>query len=113
ILAGLGKGGWAIAVIILAPFVSRVVKWLLSFLPDFDISLPSLPALPQIHLPTPSLPQIDLPTPSFNIDINLPELPGWVVLMLDYSNICVPIAIGLGLGLLALRNYKQYEATNL
>ena len=111
ILAGLGKGGWAIAVIILAPFVSRFVKWLLSFLPDFDISLPSLPALPQIHLPTPSLPQIDLPTPSFNIDINLPELPGWVVLMLDYSKIWVPIVIGIVVGLLALRNYKKSEAT--
>ncbi|MFZ2291072.1 hypothetical protein [Corynebacterium casei] len=114
ILAGLGKGGWAIAVIILAPLVSRFVKWLLSFLPDFDItlpSLPSLPAFPQIELPTPSLPQIQLPTPNINIDINLPELPAWVELLLDYSKIWVPILIGIVVGLLALRNYKKSEET--
>ena len=111
ILAGLGKGGWAIAVIILAPLVSRFVKWLLSFLPDFDINLPSLPAFPQIELPTPSLPQIQLPTPNINIDINLPELPAWVELLLDYSKIWVPILIGIVVGLLALRNYKKSEET--
>lgn len=111
ILAGLGKGGWAIAVIILAPLVSRFVKWLLSFLPDFDITLPSLPTFPQIELPTPSLPQIQLPTPNINIDINLPELPAWVELLLDYSKIWVPILIGIVVGLLALRNYKKSEET--
>lgn len=111
ILAGLGKGGWAIAVIILAPLVSRFVQWLLSFLPDFDINLPSLPAFPQIELPTPNLPQIQLPTPNINIDINLPELPAWVELLLDYSKIWVPILIGIVVGLLALRNYKKSEET--
>jgi len=111
ILAGLGKGGWAIAVIILAPLVSRFVKWLLSFLPDFDITLPSLPTFPQIELPTPSLPQIQLPTPNINIDINLPELPAWVEPLLDYSKIWVPILIGIVVGLLALRNYKKSEET--
>ncbi|MEY8578744.1 hypothetical protein AALI21_10605 [Corynebacteriaceae bacterium 6-324] len=111
ILAGLGKGGWAIAVIILTPLVSRFVKWLLSYLPDFDITLPSLPTFPQIELPTPSLPQIQLPTPNINIDINLPELPAWVELLLDYSKIWVPILIGIVVGLLALRNYKKSEET--
>lgn len=111
ILAGLGKGGWAIAVIILAPLVSRFVKWLLSYLPDFDITLPSLPTFPQIELPTPSLPQIQLPTPNINIDINLPELPAWVEPLLDYSKIWVPILIGIVVGLLALRNYKKSEET--
>ncbi|MGO1952266.1 MAG: hypothetical protein ACTH0Z_06675, partial [Corynebacterium casei] len=111
ILAGLGKGGWAIAVIILAPLVSRFVQWLLSFLPDFDINLPSLPDFPQIELPNPNLPQIQLPTPNINIDINLPELPAWVELLLDYSKIWVPILIGIVVGLLALRNYKKSEET--
>lgn len=111
ILAGLGKGGWAIAVIILAPLVSRFVQWLLSFLPDFDINLPSLPDFPQIELPNPNLPQIQLPTPNINIDFNLPELPAWVELLLDYSKIWVPILIGIVVGLLALRNYKKSEET--
>ena len=109
ILAGLGKGGWAIAAIILASVFSRIVKWLLSLLPDFDINWPSLPALPQIALPTPSLPQIHLPTPNIDIEINLPALPAWVEFLLDYSKVWVPILIGIVVGLLALRNYKKSE----
>ena len=111
ILAGLGKGGWAIAAIILASVFSRIVKWLLSLLPDFDINWPSLPALPQIALPTPSLPQIHLPTPNIDIEINLPALPAWVEFLLDYSKVWVPILIGIVVGLLALRNYKKSEET--
>ena len=111
ILAGLGKGGWAITVIVLAPLVSRLVKWLLSFLPEFDISMPSLPKLPQIELPTPNMPHINVPTPNINIDITMPELPGWVVFLLDYSKVWVPILIGIAVGIFALRNYKKSEAT--
>lgn len=111
ILAGLGKGGWAIAVIVLAPLVSRLVQWLLSFLPEFDISLPSLPKLPQLDLPTPSLPHITVPTPNINININMPELPAWVVFLLDYSKVWVPILIGIAVGIFALRNYKKSEET--
>ena len=111
ILAGLGKGGWAIAAIILASVFSRIVKWLLSLLPDFDINWPSLPALPQIALPTPSLPQIHLPTPNIDIEINLPALPAWVEFLLDYSKVWVPILIGIVVGLLALRNYRKSEQT--
>ena len=111
ILAGLGKGGWAIAVIVLAPLFSRLVKWLLSFLPEFDISMPSLPKLPQLELPTPSLPHINVPTPNINININMPELPAWVVFLLDYSKVWVPILIGIAVGIFALRNYKKSEET--
>ena len=111
ILAGLGKGGWAISVIVLAPLFSRLVKWLLSFLPEFDISLPSLPKLPQLELPTPSLPHINVPTPNINININMPELPAWVVFLLDYSKVWVPILIGIAVGIFALRNYKKSEET--
>ena len=111
ILAGLGKGGWAIAVIVLAPLFSRLVKWLLSFLPEFDINMPSLPKLPQLELPTPSLPHINVPTPNINININMPELPAWVVFLLDYSKVWVPILIGIAVGIFALRNYKKSEET--
>ena len=111
ILAGLGKGGWAIAVIVLAPLFSRLVKWSLSFLPEFDISMPSLPKLPQLELPTPSLPHINVPTPNINININMPELPALVVFLLDYSKVWVPILIGIAVGIFALRNYKKSEET--
>ena len=111
ILAGLGKGGWAIAVIVLAPLFSRLVKWSLSFLPEFDISMPSLPKLPQLELPTPSLPHINVPTPNINININMPELPAWVVFLLDYSKVWVPILICIAVGIFALRNYKKSEET--
>lgn len=111
ILAGLGKGGWAVAVIVLAPLVSRFVQWLMSFLPDLDIKWPSLPKLPQVELPTPNFPQIHLPTPSLSFDLNIPEPPGWVFFLLDYSKIWVPILIGIVVGLLALRNYKKSEET--
>lgn len=111
ILAGLGKGGWAIAVILLSPLISRLVQWIASFLPDINISLPEMPELPSIELPTPTLPQIQLPTMSFNFDIDLPEAPGWVLFMAEYSKIWVPVLIGIVIGLLALRNHKKSEET--
>lgn len=111
ILAGLGKGGWAIVALVIAPLVSRFVKWLISLLPDFDINLPSLPALPHVDLPTPNLPQIALPTPNINIDIDLPEIPAWLEFMIDYSKVWVPIVIGIVLGIFALRNYRRSEKT--
>lgn len=111
ILTGLGKGGWAIAVIILTPLISRLVQWLLSLLPDFNINWPTLPTLPTIELPTPNLPQIQLPTPSFNFDINLPPAPDWLLFLLEYSKVWIPILIGIAIGIFALRNYKKSEET--
>ena len=73
--------------------------------------MPSLPKLPQLELPTPSLPHINVPTPNINININMPELPAWVVFLLDYSKVWVPILIGIAVGIFALRNYKNSEET--
>lgn len=110
ILAGMGKGGWAIAVLVLGPLVGRLIDWLLSFLPDYE--LPSLPPLPNIELPLPTFPSIDLPVPNFP-DFNLPDLPDlpeWVYFLMEYSKIWVPVLIGIVLGFVALRNSKKSAA---
>ncbi|MCT1555957.1 hypothetical protein M3E75_08350 [Corynebacterium sanguinis] len=101
---GLGKGGWALAVIILGPLVGRILQWLLQFLPDVEITLPS------IYLPVPTLPQIYLPTPTIEWpEINLPEAPAWLVFLMEYSRIWIPIVIGLVIGIVAVRNHRKSE----
>lgn len=101
---GLGKGGWALAVLVFGPLVSRFFDWLLQFVPDFEITLPS------IHIPVPSLPQIYLPTPTIEWpEINLPEAPAWLVFLMEYSRIWVPIVIGLVIGIVAVRNHRKSE----
>lgn len=116
LLTGLGKGGWALAVLVFGPLISRIIGWLLSFLPDWELpdwDMPSLPSPPEINLPTPpSPPDITLlviPLP----DWELPhiEIPAWVIFMLDHSKIWVPVVIGLVLGILAIRNHKKSEQT--
>lgn len=105
LMAGLGKSGWALAALVLAPMVSRLIDWLLSFLPDFE--LPSLPPLPDVHLPVPTLPGINLPVPG----ISLPEVqvPDWVLFLAEYSKVWVPIVIALVIATLALRNHRKSE----
>lgn len=107
ILAGLGKGGWAIMVLVVGPLVGRLIDWLLSFLPDFE--LPSLPPLPSIELPLPTFPSIALPLPDFP-DFDLPELPDWIAFMMEYTKIWVPVLVGIVLGIVALRNSKKSDA---
>ena len=114
ILAGLGKGGWALAVIILGPIVGRIigaiVDWLIQFVPD--LQLPDFPPPPDITLPVPNPPSITLPVPRWP-DINFPDLPAppdWVLFMIEHSKIWVPIVIGIGFGILALKNHKKSEA---
>lgn len=103
---GLGKAGWAIAVIVLGPLVGKFFNWLAQFLPDWEI--PEF-TLPHVDLPVPELPKVTLPTP--NIDLpSLPELPEWVQVAMEYSKIWVPIVIGIAVGLIALRNYRKSEA---
>ena len=81
IIEGIGKSGWAIAVIVLSPLIGRFLDWLSQFLPDWK--LPEF-TLPHVDLPVPDLPQVTLPTP--NIDLpnlpSLPPLPEWVQLMI-------------------------------
>lgn len=101
--AGLGRGGWALAVIFLSPLIGRLIGWLLSFLPDWE-----LPSLPDIQLPVPRLPAISLPVPAWPA-VSLPELPPWLIFLLEYSKVWVPLLIGAGIGVLALRNHRRSE----
>ncbi|MDO4917133.1 MAG: hypothetical protein Q3974_05885 [Rothia sp. (in: high G+C Gram-positive bacteria)] len=110
-LCGLGRGGWALAILLLGPVFSRIMERLLQFLPDWDLPpLPDLPKLPSIHLPVPTLPHIELPVIRFP-HINLPnfEVPAWVEFLLDYSNIWVPVLIGVLFAIGAFRNHRKSE----
>ena len=106
ILEGVGKAGWAIAVIVLGPLVGRIMSWLSQFLPDWD--LPDI-TLPHVDLPVPDLPQVTLPTPNLDLP-HLPPLPEWVGIVMEYSKIWMPILVGIVVGVLALRNYRKSEA---
>lgn len=104
---GLGKGGWALAVLVLGPLFSRLIGWLLGLLPDWD--LPDW-RLPQMDLPVPELPSVDLPLPNIDWpDFNLPEIPEWMAWLAEYSKIWVPVVVGIVLGLVALRNHRRSE----
>ncbi len=111
ILTGLGKGGWALAVLVLGPLVSRLIDWLLSFLPDWE-----LPAMPQVHLPVPAWhlpapPEVYLPVPGWHLpSFNLPNPPEWLLFILEYTKIWVPIVMGIVFGVMALRRHRKSEA---
>ncbi|MEH0146189.1 hypothetical protein V6D40_00715 [Corynebacterium sp. Q4381] len=108
IAEGLGKGGWALAVVLLGPLVGRLLNWLLGFLPDWQ--LPDI-TLPHADLPVPKLPQTALPTPNIPFpEITLPQLPEWVGWLAEYSKVWVPVVIGIVVGIVALRNHKRSEA---
>lgn len=102
---GLGKGGWALAALLLGPILSRFFKWLLGFLPDWD--LPDW-QLPHMDLPVPELPKLDLPLPDWP-NFDLPEVPEWALWLMEYSKIWVPVIIGIVVGVVALRNHKRSE----
>lgn len=108
---GLGRAGWALSVIILGPLVARLIGWLLSFLPDWE--LPPLPPLPQVSLPLPQFPQppqVSLPVPAWP-SISVPEPPEWVLFLLEYSKVWIPVVIGIAFGIVALRNHRRSERT--
>lgn len=113
IVAGLGKGFWALAVILLGPLIGRLVRqireWLAQYLPDWQ--MPSIP-LPEINLPSINWPSIPWP------EINLPswDLPDWldpvvevIAVALDYSKVWVPILIGIALGIAAVRGKRKSD----
>ncbi|AGF71805.1 hypothetical protein [Corynebacterium halotolerans] len=104
ISAGMGKVGWAIAVLILLPFIQRLVSWLLGLFPDID--------WPEIPWPDINLPQINLPSIPWP-DINWPDitLPGWVLWMLDNTKLWVPIVIGVVVGIMAVRTARKSRRT--
>lgn len=103
--AGLGKSGWAIAAILLVPFLirflERILDWIAERLPDFDLPWPD------ISLPSIPWPDITLPS------INLPEIsvPGWVEFLLEYSKVWVPLVIGIMLAVLAVRHSRRSRRT--
>lgn len=106
-LEGLGKGGWALAVLFLGPVVARVLAWLRELLPDWQ--LPEIRP-PHVDLPVPELPQVNLPVPNWSLpEINLPELPAWVAWLAEYGKIWVPVLIGVVVGIAALRNHRKSE----
>ncbi|MCI1256961.1 MAG: hypothetical protein LKG15_09805 [Corynebacterium provencense] len=111
VLGGIGKGGWALAVLVLGPVLSRILdplwRWLASLLPDWHITWPSVPwpdiNLPEISLPSVPWPDIDVP------EISLPDwhLPWIVDMALDYTKVWVPVLIGIGFGVTAVRNGRK------
>ena len=111
IAQGVGKGGWALAVLLLTPVIGRILSWLAQYLPDFDLPDFTLPQiqLPHVDLPVPQLPQVRLPVPNIVLP-DLPDLPYWVEWLLEYSKIWVPVLIGIVVGMVALRNKKKSDA---
>lgn len=101
VAAGLGRSGWAIAVIVLLPLIGRVlepvVEWVLERLPDIDIPWPDI-SLPSIPWPDISLPSINLPAVT---------VPGWLEFLLEYSKVWVPLVVGLAIAVLAVRHSRR------
>lgn len=101
VAAGVGKSGWAIAMILLIPILGRlispVIDWISERIPDLDIPWPD------ITLPSMPWPDIELPS------INLPEvnLPGWVEFLLEYSKVWVPLLVGVALAVVAVRHSRK------
>ncbi len=103
--AGLSKGGWALGIIIVGPFVlgllGRIVSWIRERLPEFHVPWPNW-SIPW--------PDFDIPWPNWNLpSLNLPaiEVPGWLEFVLEYSKVWVPVLIGLAIGALAVRRYRK------
>lgn len=99
ILGGLGKGGFAIVVLVIGPLVSNFLKWLFGFLPDIDVNI----SRPDINLPEIPLPDINFPA------INLPPAPDWVIFLLDYTKVWVPLVLGLIFAIGAVRTHRKSE----
>lgn len=101
VAAGLGRSGWAIAVLVLLPLIGRVlepvVEWILKRLPDIDIPWPDI-SLPSIPWPGISLPSIPLPEVT---------VPGWVEFLLEYSKVWVPTVAGVAIAVLAVRHSRR------
>lgn len=105
VAGGIGKSGWAIAMIIFLPLLGRVIEpvidWIAERIPDVDIPWPDV-SLPEIPWP-----DIDLPS------INLPEIavPGWVELLLEYSKVWVPLLIGIAVAVVTVRHARRSRRT--
>ncbi|MBZ8176669.1 hypothetical protein GP475_11775 [Corynebacterium poyangense] len=105
VVLGLGKSFWAIFLLVIMPILGKyldpLIEWFLSFLPDF----PALPSPPEIWIPIPYFPDIWLPT------FELPQwqVPAWVSAVMEYRRIWLPLLLGIGAGVTALRNHRKSE----
>lgn len=101
VAAGVGKSGWAIAMILLIPILGRlinpVIDWITERMPDVDIPWPDI-SLPSIPWPDITLPSINLPEV---------DLPGWVEFLLEYSKVWIPLLIGVALAMVAVRHSRK------
>ncbi len=104
LVGGMGKAGWAVAVLVVGPLIGKIIDWLLSLLPDY--SLPSIP-WPDIPWPDISLPRIpwpDIPWPSITV-------PDWVKVIVEHEKIWFPILVGLVVGVVSLRRARKARRT--
>lgn len=104
VAAGIGRSGWAIAVIVLLPLIGRLfepaLEWLRERIPDFEIPWPEV-SLPRIPWP-------DIPLPSFSpLAVTL---PGWVEFLLEHSKVWIPLVIGVALAVVAVRRSRRSRA---
>ena len=117
--AGIGKGAWALFCLVLLPLIGKImdpiIRWLAQFMPDWNITIP----WPDINLPSIPWPEINLPAIPWP-DINLPSIPwpdwtapGWVIFLMDYTKVWMPIVIGLFVGIVAVRNANRSRQEKL
>lgn len=104
VAAGVGKSGWAIAMLLLLPLLGRILEpvlnWISERIPDFEIPWPDW-SLPQIPWPDINLPSISLPSVS---------PPGWVEFLLEYSKVWVPLVIGVAIAVVTIRHSRRSRA---
>ncbi len=100
--AGLGKGGWALFLLVVLPvlrMVSEAVhRWLAPLVPDVTLPQIRWPSIPWPHIPWP-----DIPWPEWTA-------PGWVQLLVEYERVWVPVVVGVVIGVLSLRRHRQSQA---
>ncbi|WP_237212420.1 hypothetical protein [Rothia nasimurium] len=106
LLFGLGKSAWFLAMLVLMPLLGRVAQWLLALLPEVEAPRIALP-VPDIRVHLPAPPQISLPVPSWQIPWPAITPPDWLLFLMDYSKAWLPLVIGVGAAVLAVRNGKK------
>lgn len=123
LLGGLGKSGWAIFAFLVMPILGKLIAALLAPIIEFlkrlipDIDWPQIP-WPQIRLPKIPWPDINWPTipwPQINLPSlpTLPELPDWLVWLLDHPKFWLPIVVGIVVGIIAVRNARRSQKEKL
>lgn len=106
--AGLGKGGSALAIIVLGPLIvaliGRIIAWIRELLPEWEFSIP----WPEVNIPWPD---IDLSWPQWSLPAFDP--PDWLLFLVEYSKVWIPVFLGIVLGGMAVRRYRKSRETKL